>query len=187
MFRPRLAVSTTLPSLFVSWLCPLQPMSQSPPNASISHLQNGPPPRVVITIQQVSTDTMLSPFPLLFPASSPQHSPARSSLSTWNLDCCPGAADTLGSPGPGSCPDSWSPGAWTPGVCQQARSRVPEAEWQGLGSRGLFVPLWRMAGVGSLRNRLKIVRATRTSRTHQCTPLCNNTNFVAAEISIFSP
>ena len=128
------------------------------------------------------------PFPCSFqPQARLTRSPTRSPLSTWNLDRCPGAAGTLGSPGPGSCPDSWGPGAWTPGVCQQARSRVPEAEWQGLGSRGLFVPLWRMAGVGSLRNRPKIVRATGTSRTHQCTPLCNNTNFVAAEKSIFSP
>jgi hypothetical protein len=57
----------------------------------------------------------------------------------------------------------------------------------GLGSWGLFVPLWQMIGGGSRRNRPKIVPAAQTFRLHQCTPLCNNTNFVVAEKSIFSP
>lgn len=73
------------------------------------------------------------------------------------------------------------------GVRLQPRSRVPDAPRQGLGSRGLFAPLWQMVDVGSRRNRPKIVPATQTFRRHQCTPLCNNTNFVAAEKSLFSP
>lgn len=80
-------------------------------------------------------------------------------------------------------------GAWAPGParCLSTTSEVPDAEWLGLGSRGLFVPLWQMVLVGSRRNRPKIVPATQTFRRHQCTPLCNNTNFVAAEKSIFPP
>lgn len=56
---------------------------------------------------------------------------------------------------------------------------------QGAGGAWQFVPLWQMVGEGSLQNRPKIVPATQTFHHHQCTPLCNNTNFVAAEKSIF--
>lgn len=87
-------------------------------------------------------------------------------------------------------------GQWTslaPGArrlaprCLSATSEPVPDERQGLGGRGLFVPLWQMVGAGSRRNRLEIVSATQTFRRDQCTPLCNNTNFVAAEKSIFSP
>lgn len=79
------------------------------------------------------------------------------------------------------------PGRLGPRCLSTTSERVPDAEWQGLGRRGLFVPLWQMVGVESRRNRPKIVPATQTFRRHQCTPLCNNTNFVAAEKSIFFP
>lgn len=79
---------------------------------------------------------------------------------------------------------AWAPG---PALCLSTTLEVPDAEWQGLGSGELFVPLWQMVDVGSRRNRPKIVPATQTFRRHQCTPLCNNTNFVAAEKSIFFP
>lgn len=60
----------------------------------------------------------------------------------------------------------------------------------GLGMAGAWQPesvctplangWWREPG-----NKPKIVPATQTFQRHQCTPLCNNTNFVAAEKSIF--
>lgn len=78
----------------------------------------------------------------------------------------------------------WAPNAPGPPLGPRSLSVtwewVPDAQGQGLGSRGLFVPLWQLVDPGSWRNRPKIVVATQTVHRHQCTPLCNNTNFVAA-------
>lgn len=110
----------------------------------------------------------------------PEHSEGSQNPDRCRVEWAPLAAEAGWAPGSG-------PGRLGPrGVCQQPR-RFLTQNGKGLGSRGLFVPLWQMVDVGSRRNRPKIVPATQTFRRHQCTPLCNNTNFVAAEKSIFPP
>lgn len=115
--------------------------------------------------------------PLPFPHSSQTHTRPQLSCGCLPEHSLPWGRGHPWLPGPGRLAPR----------CLSATSEPVPDERQGLGSRGLFVPLWQMVGAGSRRNRLEIVSATQTFRRDQCTPLCNNTNFVAAEKSIFSP
>lgn len=141
MFRPRLAVSTTLPSLVVSWLqSPLQPVTVTSQLPQFLICKWTTSWGCLFYFSKLVQIQCCPPFPCSFSLGTP-YTPADISLSTWDpRSLAPVQRAPLGSPGVRlvSCLLGPRPG---PGLSTSS-GRVPEVEWLGLGSRG-FGALWQ--------------------------------------------